>query len=60
MSVMCQEETHAPQQTISLFDHFVGAGEQSGRDFEAGSLKPFARAAIVGAACGEAATSRAA
>jgi hypothetical protein len=28
-----QKETHAPQQTISLFDHFVGASEQSGRDF---------------------------
>jgi hypothetical protein len=36
MSVSCQQETHAPQQRTSLFNHLVGAGEatdkQSGRD----------------------------
>ena len=36
MSVRCQQETHAPQQRTSLFNHLVGAGEatdkQSGRD----------------------------
>jgi hypothetical protein len=26
MSVSCQQETHAPQQTTSLFDHLAGAG----------------------------------
>jgi hypothetical protein len=28
MSVSCQQETYAPQQTASLFNHFVGAAEQ--------------------------------
>jgi hypothetical protein len=27
----CQQETYAPQQTASLFNHFVGAAEQRAR-----------------------------
>jgi hypothetical protein len=30
MSQRCQQETHAPQQIVKLFDHLVGAGEQRG------------------------------
>lgn len=34
-SVLCQQETYAPQQFNSLFDHFVGPGEQRLRNVEA-------------------------
>ena len=27
MSALCHKRPHAPQQTVSLFDHFVGARE---------------------------------
>jgi hypothetical protein len=38
MSVRCQQETYAPQQTASLFNHFVGAAEQRRRDIDASAL----------------------
>jgi hypothetical protein len=34
MSALCQYRTHAPQQTVFLFDYLVGAGEQRLRDAE--------------------------
>ena len=34
----CQEETHAPQQTVSLFDHFVGALLEKPRNVKAKRL----------------------
>ena len=39
MSEMCQQETHAPQQRISLVDHLIGSGKQRPRNCEAQRLR---------------------
>ncbi len=36
---MCQQETHVPQQTASLFDHLAGAGNQCRWYFEAATIE---------------------
>ena len=37
MSQKCQQESHAPQQTASSFDHCVGAGRETLFDHAVGT-----------------------
>jgi hypothetical protein len=41
LSALCQKQTHAPQQTASLFDYFVGNSEECLRDGETKRLRRF-------------------